>query len=127
MEIVTQLAWIALALIHLLPAVSAFRPSLIERLYGVSPSGDLSVILQHRGVLFVAIVVACIFGALEPSARRPLAIVVAISVVGFLISYARAGMPRGPLRRVALVDAIGLVPLAIVVYVAWFVVSGRGL
>lgn len=120
MEILTQASWMALALIHSFPAVAAFRPAVIERLYGVSPTGDLAVILQHRGVLFLAVVVACLLGALLPTARRPLAVVVATSVIGFLILYARAGMPSGPLRKVALVDAVGLVPLALVVYSAWF-------
>jgi hypothetical protein len=114
-----KIAWLALGLIHLFPAASAFSPSLMQRIYGVAPSGDLAVILAHRGVLFCALLASCVFGAVDPSARRPLGIVVAISVIGFLVLYARAGMPAGPLRTIAIVDALGLVPLAAVLWSAW--------
>ena len=40
-------------------------------------------------------------------------------MVGFLIVYVRAGLPDGSLRTIALVDAVGLVPLALVAYAAW--------
>ena len=118
-EMLIKIAWLALGLIHLFPAASAFSPSLVERLYGVAPSGDLAVIVAHRGVLFCAVVASCVFGAFDPAARRPLGIVVAISVIGFLLLYARAGMPAGPLRTVAIVDAVGLAPLAAVRWSAW--------
>jgi hypothetical protein len=114
-----KIAWLALGLIHLFPAASAFSPSLMQRIYGVAPSGDLAVILAHRGVLFCALLASCVFGAFDPAARRPLGIVVAISVIGFLVLYARAGMPAGPLRTIAIVDALGLVPLAAVLWSAW--------
>jgi hypothetical protein len=74
-----KLAWLALELIHLVPA---------------APSGDLAVIVAHRGLLFCAVVVSCVFGAFEPVVRRPLGIIVGMSVLGFLILYVRAGMPR---------------------------------
>lgn len=119
MDVSIKVAWLALGLIHLVPAASAFSPSLLERLYGVPPTGDLGVLLAHRGVLFCAVVASCAFAAFEPSARRPLAVVVAMSVVGFLILYVRGGMPAGPLRAVAIVDGIGLAPLAAVLWSAW--------
>lgn len=114
-----KLAWLALGLIHLFPAASAFSPALLDRLYGVAPSGDFAVLVAHRAVLFCAIFVSCLLGAFDPTARRPLGIVVGISVVGFLILYARAGMPTGPLRTIAIVDAVGLAPLTVVLWSAW--------
>jgi hypothetical protein len=119
MELAVKLAWLALGLIHLLPAASAFSPSLVERLYGLEPSGDLAVIVAHRGVLFCAIVTSCAFGAFDPAARRALGVVVGISIVGFLALYLRAGLPAGPLRTIAIVDAVGLTPLALVLWSAW--------
>jgi hypothetical protein len=119
MEMFTKAAWTALALIHLLPAAAAFAPSLISRLYGADVSGDLFVLLEHRGALFFAIFVACLFGVFDPPARRALCVVVSISVVGFLVIYWRAGLPAGPLRTIALADFVALVPLAWVAICAW--------
>lgn len=119
MEIVTRIAWILLAFVHAAPALVAFRPSLAARLYGAAGSGDLALLMTHRGVLFLAVVLACLYAAWEPTARPTAALVAGISVVGFLIHYALAGLPVGPLRTVALVDAFALIPLACVLLTAW--------
>jgi len=75
--------------------------------------------LVHRGALFLALVVVAMFAAFDPAARPVGSIVMAISVVGFLVVYARAGMPVGVLRTVALVDLAALAPLAFVAFHAW--------
>lgn len=119
MEMATKLAWGLLALAHLSPAAVVFAPSLVERLYGVSPAGDLGVLIAHRGVLFFAIVAACVLAAFDPQARRALGVVVGISVVGFLLLYLQDGAPSGPLRKIAVVDTAALLPLAFVIISAW--------
>ena len=119
MEIWVKGAWALLALVHLSPAAAAFSPGLVSRLYGVAPEGDLGVLLAHRGVLVLAILAACLCAILDPSARRALSLVVAISVIGFLILYVRAGAPVGPLRAISIIDAIALVPLFFVAVSAW--------
>jgi hypothetical protein len=119
MEVATKAAWAALALIHLSPAAVLVNPKLIAKLYGVESGGDLSVLLTHRGALFLGIVAGCVWALIDPPARRALSIVVAISVIGFLVVYWRAGLPPGALRTVALVDVVALVPLAFVVFAAW--------
>lgn len=119
MEVVVKAAWALLALAHLSPSAVAAFPSLTQRLYGVEAAGDLGVLLAHRGALFLAIVFACICGVFDPAARRALSVVVATSVIGFLIIFALAGAPSGPLRQIAIVDAVALLPLAIVIISAW--------
>jgi hypothetical protein len=39
--------------------------------------------------------------------------------LGFLILYLRAGVPAGPLRTIAVVDAAALIPLLFVAASAW--------
>jgi hypothetical protein len=119
MEVGTKLAWAALALIHAAPAAVVFRPALLERLYQVAPQGDLGVLLVHRGALFLAIVAGCLYAAFEPDARRGMTLVVAISVVSFLILYARAGFPAGALRPIAVGDVVALAPLMWLAIAAW--------
>lgn len=113
------LAWILLALVHVLPAAVLVRPGLIKSLYGIEVAGDLGVLLIHRGGLFLAIVLVCLYAAWEPGARRAASLVVAISIVSFLAVYAAAGAPSGSLRLIALADLIALLPLGLVAGQAW--------
>lgn len=82
-------------------------------MYGVDESGPLGVILVHRGVLFLAVACVSVLAAFNSDARVVAMLVTSISVLGFLIAYAAARAPER-LRRIAIVDAIALIPLAIV-------------
>jgi hypothetical protein len=119
MEMATRIAWFLLAAVHVSPAAVLFRPGLVEQLYGTSPDGPASLLLTHRGATFLAILVAAIWAAFDPSVRRMAAVLVAITVVGFLLLYVRAGLPAGPLRKIAIVDALALAPLLFVLWSAW--------
>lgn len=112
----TKLSWLALALIHFSPALVWVFPNMIEKLYSVSPGGEIGTLLLHRGILFSAIVALCILAAFHPPSRKAADLVVGISVIGFLILYSIAGFPDGALRKIAIADAIALLPLA---YVTW--------
>lgn len=112
-------SWLLLALVHLTPAAVLAKPDLIRSLYGVEAAGELGVLLIHRGALFLAIVVVCLYAAWEPGARRAASLVVGISVMSFLAVYALAGAPSGSLRLIALVDAVALAPFALVSWNAW--------
>ena len=119
MEMATKIAWFLLALVHASPAAVLFRPSLVQRLYGVAPEGPTGLLLTHRGATFLAIVVAAIWAAFDPSVRRLCTVAVAIAVVSYLILYVRAGLPQGPLRTIAAVDTFALAPLLLVAWSAW--------
>jgi hypothetical protein len=113
------LCWLALAAVHASPAAVLFRPSLLGALYDIPAGGPARILLVHRGGLFLAVVIVAVFGALAPGARKAASLVVATSVISFLIVYAGAGAPEGGLRRIALVDAAALPPLAFVCWRAW--------
>lgn len=113
------LAWLALVLVHTPPALATFSPGLRRRMYGVDENPQLSAILSHRGVLFFAVATVCAYAALAPEARRAASLVAAISVIGFLLIYAAARFPKGPLRPVAAADFIALIPLIAATVDAW--------
>lgn len=119
MEFITKIAWGLLVLLHVMPAAVAFAPGLVEKLYGASPTGDIGLLLVHRGALFFAICVAALFALFDAQSRRLASVVVGISLVSFLLIYLRAGLPAGELRKIAIPDAIGLLPLLWVSVVAW--------
>lgn len=105
--------------VHASPAAVLFRPSLVQTLYGVPANGPSGLLLIHRGALFLGIVVVAAFAAFNSEARRAATLLVGISVIGFPAVYSAAGTPVGPLRLIALVDVVALVPLAFVIYSAW--------
>ena len=112
-------SWLVLLLIHATPSAAAFSKRLRVHMYHVDETPALGVVLAHRGVLFIAVALACLIATLDPPSR-PLAVVVTgVSVLGFLALYARAGFPEGALRGIALVDLIGVPPLALVTADAW--------
>lgn len=119
MEAAIKIAWLLLALIHASPAAVLFRPSLVGRLYGISPDGPTGLLLTHRGATFLAIVVAAIWAAFEPSVRRLGSLVVGIAILSYLLLYVRAGLPPGPLRTIAAVDTFALAPLLLIAWNAW--------
>jgi hypothetical protein len=119
METSLKAAWATLALLHVMPALVAFMPGLVDRLYGVSPDGDVGVLLVHRGALFLAVCVTAIYAMFDPPSRRLASLVLIVSMIGFLIVYVRAGMAPGDLRTIAAVDLVGVIPLAWVSLNAW--------
>jgi len=120
MENVTKLSWLALALIHLAPALVLFFPEMTLKLYGVSPKGEAGVLLVHRGGLFLAIFAAALLAAFFTGMRHLASLIVAISVISFLIIYVRVGLPKNSLRKIAVVDLIALIPLSWVIWQSWF-------
>lgn len=98
-----------LAAIHLLPALAAIAPTQLQKLYGVSPNDrDLIVLLQHRAVMLGVIgglFAAAIF-MLE--LRWPVLVGGALSMVAFLVIASQHRALGGALRKIALVDALGL-------------------
>jgi len=119
MEISIKAAWLLLAALHATPAMSAFAPGLIEKLYGITPEGDTGILLIHRGALFLAVCLAALYAAFSPESRRLASLVLAISMIGYLIIYVQGGSPAGGLQNIAIPDAICLIPLFWVSYHAW--------
>lgn len=118
-EAATKLAWLSLALLHLPPAAVLLAPSLARRLYAVDAAGAAGVLVVHRGALFLGVALLALWAVLDPAVRRVAGLVVAASVLGFLLVYARAGLPAGELRTIAVADTVAIVPLAWVVWQSW--------
>jgi len=112
------IAWVLLALVHLMPALAFFRPATLTTLYRIQPDNPLFLLMHHRAALFFAVFAACLWAAWRPEARQLAGIVAAISMLGFLFLYWRAGSPA-PLRTIALVDLAGLPVLAFALWGAF--------
>jgi hypothetical protein len=112
------IAWIVLALVHMMPAIAFFRPATLTALYGIRPDDRLFLLMHHRAGLFLAVFALCLWAASKPEARQAAGIVTAISMVTFLWLYWRSGAPA-PLRTIALVDLAGLPFLVVAMWGAF--------
>jgi len=110
--------WLVLAAIHATPALAFFRPAGLTQLYGIAPDDPLFLLMQHRAALFLAVFAACIWAAFVPEGRRLAFAVAAISMLGFLWLYWTHGAPVA-LRRIAIVDMVGLPALLTAGYLAF--------
>ena len=100
--------------IHGVPALSAFSPSRMAQLYGISDQDNvLMTLLQHRAVLFGLVAAACIYAAHNPSVRWPVLIGTVISMGSFILIAIPRGLLSGPLSKIAYVDGLGLIIAAI--------------
>jgi hypothetical protein len=108
-----------LALIHLLPALAAIMPSQIARLYGVEATDNtLITLLQHRAVLLGLIGCVCVAALFNPGGTVAwhAVLLAGASMTAFLLI---AGFNRelaGSLKKIAIVDAIGFIPLIILFF-----------
>lgn len=103
-----------LALIHIVPSLAAALPGQLARLYGVA--GDdrtLITLLQHRAVLLGVVGAAFVAAALRPHEAIAWHAVLlgAASMISFLVLALINGQFGGALRKIAVVDVIGLLPL----------------
>ena len=127
MELSVRICWLLVALVHAPPAAVLVAPQLVEQLYGLSAAGETGLLIVHRGALFLAILTAALFAIFDTRSRRLASVVAAISMIGFLIVYVRAGSPAGPLRTIALMDAIALAPLTFAGWRAWASPKGQAI
>jgi hypothetical protein len=114
----TAICWGLLALVHLLPALAFFRPALLTQLYGLRPDNPLFLLMQHRAALFCVVLLIALWCAFDAAPRRLAVVAVGFSMLSFLWLWWQAGQPLA-LRRIALVDLLGLLPLAVVAWEAF--------
>ncbi|NEW41799.1 hypothetical protein GV794_14110 [Nocardia cyriacigeorgica] len=122
MEFFAQVLLIAVGLVHLAPGVVALSAAQARAAYGVDPANqDLTVLLRHRAVLLVLVGAAMLAGAFVEELRVPAMIAGAVSMATFIVFAfgARDANPR--IRRVAQVDVVALIALAVaaVIFAVW--------
>lgn len=123
--------WIALvvvaALINLAPVLGSFSTERMTAAYGVSLDGaDLQILMRHRAVLF-GIVGGLLAAAIFHTPIRAAAYVVGfLSMASFLVLAWRVGDYGPSIRRVMIVDAVGLTALAGAVLVDQIALDSTG-
>lgn len=95
------------AAVQLLPMAAAFDPPLLERLYGVQPADETSLLLlRHRAVLLGLVGIGLVAGLIW---RRILSAALALglaSKLSYLWLFAGTRAPTPEVTRVASVDLV---------------------
>ena len=108
--------YLIVGLINLAPLMGVLGQARLSALYGVAElRPDLLLLLQHRAVLF-GIIGGLILWSVFKTSLRPIAAVMGfISMTSYLV-LAYTGEPLGdPLMRVATIDVVAIVILAVAV------------
>jgi len=114
MEIVIIAALAGSALIHLIPLVGVLGPSRVVRMYDVAVDGpDMSVLLQHRAVLFGLLGTALVAAMFREDARPYVIGAVLVSDIAFLVIAALNPGLNASMKRVVRADVISIALLVI--------------
>jgi hypothetical protein len=99
-------------LINFLPVMGALSRKRIESLYGITvEDGNFEILMRHRAVLFGIVGSLIIASAFNPSLRPAGYAAGFIAMLTFVLIVGTVGKYNSNLRRVVIVDVVGLTAL----------------
>jgi hypothetical protein len=104
-EWVIRASFAVSGLIHALPLAGLLGRTLLERAYGIhlGEGHDLTILMQHRALLFGLLAAACFAAVSYLSWRWPVGVAALVSMLGFVLIAAI--QPHGlPIAKVMWVD-----------------------
>lgn len=113
-EWVIRASFAATGVIHALPLGGLLGRAMLERAYGIQlgEGHDLTILMQHRALLFGLLSAACFAAVAYPSWRWPVGIAALVSMLGFVLIAAI--QPHGlPIAKVMWIDIGAAVLLSI--------------
>lgn len=86
-EWMIRLSFAIAGLIHALPLVGLLGRAMLEQAYGVKlgEGHDLTILMQHRALLFGLLAAACFAASVMPHWRWPAGVAALISMLGFVL------------------------------------------
>ena len=104
-EWLIRLGFTVAGLIHLLPLVGLLGRSTLERGYGVDlgQGNDLTILMQHRALLFGLISAACWIAVVVPGWRFAVGIGALVSMLGFVL-IAALQTHGAPIAKIMWID-----------------------
>lgn len=113
-------AFVAVGLLHLYPAVGVLGAARLEALYGVPvASADLELLLRHRAVTFGLLGALLIAAAWHAPLRGVALIAGLVSMGAFVVLALPLGVHAPAIARVFWADVVGLlllVPVGVALY-----------
>jgi hypothetical protein len=118
-EWVIRASFAVTGIVHALPLGGLLGRAIIEGAYGIQlgEGHDLTILMQHRALLFGLLSAACFTAVAYPSWRWPVGMAALVSMLGFVVIA--AFQPHGlPIAKVMWVDigAALLLSLGLLLY-----------
>lgn len=113
MQVLFALLVLIAAAINLAPVLGAFAPERMSAFYGIElEDPNLQILMRHRAVLFGLVGGVLLVAAFHPPARTIGYILGFASMLTFLLIAWQVGGYGAEIRRVILVDVVGIAALA---------------
>ena len=124
---ISVVALLVAGLIHLLPVSGVMGAAALTRLYGVDIlDPNVSILLQHRALLF-GVLALWMFGAIAfPSLRLTVLAVALFSTASFIAVAMWVGGYNSAIARVVAVDAVAAVLVAAGLFAELWLTRQRG-
>ncbi|ALG08319.1 hypothetical protein [Kibdelosporangium phytohabitans] len=102
------------ALINMLPGLGAVSVTFAQSAYGVEISGpDMTVLMRHRATLFAVLGACLLVSVFRPHLRTAAVTANAVSLGGFVFLVTTTTPANASIQRIAWIDVVGLVILAL--------------
>ena len=112
---------VVVGLINFLPVMGAISAANISRAYSINlASNDLIILMRHRALLFGIVGGFVFYSIFEPRYQGAALIMAAVSMLGYLVIMRSVGGYNESIRKVGLVDVVGIIALVLVVIVKYF-------
>jgi hypothetical protein len=117
---------VIVGLINFVPVLAIISVQKLEEAYSISLiSRDLIILMKHRALLFGILGGFILYSAFVPVHQRPAVIMAAISMIGYVVLMHFVGGYNESLYKVLIFDYIGLVFLALIVVLKYFVKANK--
>ena len=105
---------IVVGLINFVPVAGVLSAQKMEAAYSVSlQTTELQILMRHRALLFGILGGFVLYAAFVPAYQNVAMVMAGISMVGFAVLVVAAGDYNPEIRKVLLVDMVGIVFLII--------------
>ena len=122
MNSVIVMLLVVVGLINFLPVIGVISAAKISRAYSINlASNDLVILMRHRALLFGIVGGFVFYSIFEPHYQGAALIMTAVSMMGYLVIMLSVGDYNESIRKVGLVDGVGIIALALVVALKYFV------
>jgi len=116
MNIAISIFLLLVGLINFLPIIGVISAEKLSSAYSIELIGnDLIILMRHRALLFGLIGGFIIFSVFNPAYQIAAMVMAAISMLGFLYFVWVAADYNAAISKIAMIDLVGLVCLAIAV------------
>ena len=114
-NITISILLIIVGVINFLPVIGVLSAETLSGAYSVDLIGnDIVILMRHRALLFGVVGGFILYSVFKPSYQSAAIVMAAISMLGFLYFVWAAGDYNASMSKIAIIDLVGNICLAIV-------------